>query len=155
MPIRTRPDLPHAFAADPASTWEEDLFSVFNGGLSKARVGRIPRILAKAIGSSTTIVYFSKTTAKKIRGKHSEVTFADLRALNTVFQSGNVAREGQLHLSFWYPSPSAKNRTIKAVIKGSNHGTEIYLKSIYPIAKRRLKAMKAKVMILRQQSDEA
>ena len=150
MAIRTRPYLPHAFAEDPASEWEEKLFSVFNGALDMARVGRIPHMLAKAIGSRTTIVMLSKTTAKKIRGKHKDIRFAELKELATAFHEANVAREGKLHLAFWYQSPLNSRITIKAVIKATRDGREVYLKTIHPIAKHRLKALKAKTMVLRE-----
>lgn len=150
MAIRTRPYRPHAFVEDPASEWEENLFSVFNGGLDVARVGRIPHMLAKAIGSRTTIVMLSKTTAKKIRGKHNVIKFAELKELATAFYEANVAREGNLHLAFWYQSPLNSHRTIKAVIKATRNGSEIYLKTIHPISKHRLKALKAKTMALRE-----
>lgn len=150
MAIRTRPYRPHAFVEDPASEWEENLFSAFNGTLAVARVGRIPHMLAKAIGSRTTIVMLSKTTAKKIRSKHKAIKFADLRELATAFHEGNVAREGRLHLAFWYQSPLNSRRTIKAIIKATRNGSEVYLKTMHPISKHRLKALKAKTMVLRE-----
>ena len=131
------------------SEWEENLYSVFNGGIEMARIGRIPRILAKAISSSTTIVRLSKSTAKKIRSKH-HVTFAELRHLGVAFHEGNVARDGKLTLAFWFESPDAEPRTIKAIIKASSDGTDIFLKTMHPIAKHRLKALKAKTMMLRE-----
>ncbi len=150
MAIRTRPYLPHAFAENHASEWEEKLFSVFNGALDVARVGRIPRMLAKAIGSRTTIVMLSKATAKKIRIKHKDIKFADLRELETAFHEANVALEGKLHLAFWYQSSLNSRRTIKAIIKATRNGSEVYLKTMHPISKHRLKALKAKTMVLRE-----
>jgi hypothetical protein len=140
---------PH-YSLSPEGDWEAHLFSVFNGGVQQARVGRIPKWMANAIGASTTIVYLSKDTAKKIRGKHREITFQDVMALADEFERGNVAREGKLHLAFWFGSPHRKGLTIKAIIKATNQGHEIYLKSMYPIGLRRVKALKAKTMILRE-----
>jgi hypothetical protein len=151
MRVRTRAYLPHAFAEDQIQDWEEDLFTVFNGGnLNDARVGRIPHFLARSIGASTTIVRLSKQTAKKVRGKHREIHFADLREVATAFHQGDVARQGKMHLAFWFQSPVNPKRTILAILKATNQGHEIWLKTLYPIAKHRLKAYRAKVMILRE-----
>ena len=147
---KTRAHLPHAFAHDPANVWEEQLHDVWIGATERARVGRIPNLLAKAIGARTTIVYLSKTNAAKIRGKHSVIKFPELRALATAFQEEAVAREGQLHLAFWFQSPVYKTRTIKSVIKATSDGTEIYLKTMHVIARHRLKALRAKTMVLRE-----
>jgi len=149
MVVTVRPLPHHAFADSPESEWEANLFSVFNGGIDFARVGRIPHWLAKAIGASTTIVYLSKKTAQKIRGKHKEITFRDVLELPVAFEKSDVAREGRLHLAIWFVSPHRKDLTIKAILKATNHGREIYVKTMYPIGKRRLKALKAKTMALR------
>lgn len=152
MAARMRQHLPHAFADDPAEAWEQDLFAVFNGGLDIARVGRIPRHLAKAIGSSTTIVNVVTAVAQKIRGKHSDVTFPELRELATVFSEGDgseVARDSRTSLVFWYESPERSGRMLNAVVNCTNHGSELWLKSVYPIPKKRLKRLRAKAMIVR------
>ncbi len=64
---KTRAHLPHAFAHDPANVWEEQLHDIWIGATERARVGRIPNLLAKAIGARTTIVYLSKTNAARVK----------------------------------------------------------------------------------------
>lgn len=148
--MRTRQYLPHAFADDPAAQWEEDLFAVFNGGAPVARMGRVPHMLAKAIGASTTIVRVSSATAKKIRGKHNDVKFAELLEVATAFAQASVVRQGKLHLVFWFPSPATENRTVCAVIKATNKGHEVWLKTVYPISRRHLKSVRSKGLLLRE-----
>lgn len=149
MPIRMRAELSHGFADDRASQWEADLFGAFNGLSEKARLGRIPRFLAKALGSSTTIVFVHQNVVKKIRGKH-QIEFSQLREVATAFDSGNVARDSRYDLAFWFPDPTDRRRTVKAVVKTTRQKHELWLKTMHPINKRRVDALKKKSLILRE-----
>lgn len=153
--IRMRPHLPHAFGIEDAAedTWERALFATFSGMHDTARIGRVPRWIAKALGCSTTIVYMNSTTAKKIRGKH-KITFAELRALADVLDTSEVARDSRLDLAFWFPSP-ARQTMIKAVVKTTKQKDELWLKTMHPINKTKLDAVKKKVMVLRGKKEDA
>ena len=149
MRVRTRAYLHHAFAHDPASEWEEDLFSVFNGGIEQARVGRVPRLVAKAVGATTTIVNVHRRVMQKIRGKHPDVDFVEFCAVATAFHEGEAARDSRKEVVFWFPSPRRKGRMLTAVIKATNHGTELWLQAVYPISASRVKKLQARAMVLR------
>jgi len=130
----------HAFpdADDHLAEQEATLIALYGGEKPLSRVGRIPRALAREIGSLTTIVWATRSTIQKIKGKHGEVELADLLRLQNGFDAGRVQKEGPRHLVFYYPDP-AQRRTLKAVVKATRDGNSLFLESMHQVERRRLR----------------
>lgn len=146
--MRIRPFLPNAFTDYSEDEADFDLFRLFNGGLPQARVGRIPRWLANAIRSGTTIVILTKACAQKIRFKH-DITFEDLQALAVAFHDGHAIRDTRTDIAFLFKSPRTDRGMIKAVIKATRDGNELFVKTMHHISGHRLKRAQKKGLILR------
>jgi hypothetical protein len=140
MPITLRPRRSphHELSLDPEH--EEALVALFGGIGKTARIGRIDPALARAIGANATIVMVSSVCIQKTRGKHSEITFRDLMAVQNGFNTGRVHKQRDRHLIFYYPDPYTVDRTIKAVVKTTKTREELFLLSIHRLEPKRLRA---------------
>lgn len=140
MPIALRPTgSPHfSLSLDPEH--EQALLALYGGIGRVARVGRIDHSLAAAIGSSATVVMVTRTCIQKIRGKHSEIEFRDLAALQSGLNSGRVHKQRDRHLIFYYPDPYTIDRSIKAVVKTTKEHHELFLLSIHRLEPKQLRA---------------
>ena len=135
----------------------ELLLQLFGGiGLEHtARVGRISRELAAAIGARTEIVHVRASVVAKLKGRHAQILYSDLELLQTGFNAGRVQQDRPLHLTFLFRDPRKPVRTLKAVIKTTRHRDELWLVTYFPCTGKQLIAALKKGTVVRDNPDVA
>lgn len=129
----------------------ELLLSLF-GGLPEndaAHVGNISLELMTRIGAHTDKVVISRATMMKTKGKHTEILYSDLELLPHGFATGRVQLDNRGHLVFIFRDPRDVLRTLKAVVKPTRVGSELFLTTYHVCTRRQLRTSLKRGTVLR------
>jgi hypothetical protein len=115
-------------------------------------VCNIERNLKEVIGSTTRAVWLSKYTLDKQLHRHPEMMPELYAHVPYIVQNGICVLEKRNHLSFLLNATAAVGYWMKACIKASCGGSEIYLVTFHKCRQRDVKRVLAKGIIVRNGS---
>ena len=128
----------------------KEFFRLATGEISQPiYICSIDRDLSQKIGSTTCAVWLSKYTLDKQFHRHNEITADLYEHIPYVIQNGIVVSEKRNHLSFLLNSTETIGYWIKACVKSSRDGNELYLVTFHKCRKRDVERVLSKGIIIR------